>query len=176
MTQTCHEIPQNVLRVPGLRCPGAEVAGALPECGAWNSLVEERPPAEAPADVRRSLSSTNAQPHLYSEIEGSDSARLSTGIEEFDRVLGGGVVPGSLVLLGGEPGIGKSTLLLQAAAHFAAATGPVLYCSGEESEQQVKSRGDRLVIRRGPPLSARRDLPRAHRGGHRPDLAGSSHH
>ena len=124
--------------------------GRCPECGAWNSLVEERPPAEASADVRRSLSSTNAQPHLYSEIEGSDSARLSTGIDEFDRVLGGGVVPGSLVLLGGEPGIGKSTLLLQAAAHFAVETGPVLYCSGEESEQQVKLRGDRLSIAEAP--------------------------
>jgi DNA repair protein RadA/Sms len=69
---------------------------------------------------------------------------LTTGIDEFDRVLGGGVVPGSLVLIGGEPGIGKSTLLLQAAAHFAHTTGPVLYCSGEESEHQIKSRGERL--------------------------------
>ena len=65
---------------------------------------------------------------------------------EFDRVLGGGVVPGSLILLGGEPGIGKSTLLLQAAAHFARAVGPVLYASAEESEHQVKSRGDRLGV------------------------------
>jgi DNA repair protein RadA/Sms len=72
--------------------------------------------------------------------------RLSTGISEFDRVLGGGVVPGSLVLLGGEPGIGKSTLLLQAAAHFASTVGPVLYCSAEESEHQVKMRGERLGV------------------------------
>ena len=65
---------------------------------------------------------------------------------ELDRVLGGGVVPGSLVLLGGEPGIGKSTLLLQAAAHFARHVGPVLYASGEESEPQIKSRGERLGV------------------------------
>ena len=76
--------------------------------------------------------------------------RLTTGIGEFDRVLGGGVVPGSLVLIGGEPGIGKSTLLLQAAAHFAQTYGPVLYCSGEESEHQIKSRGERLGIERAP--------------------------
>ena len=77
-------------------------------------------------------------------------ARLSTGIDEFDRVLGGGIVPGSLVLLGGEPGIGKSTLLLQAAAHFAREVGPVLYASGEESEHQIKSRGDRLGVGAAP--------------------------
>ena len=79
------------------------------------------------------------------------SERLGTGISEFDRVLGGGIVPGSLVLLGGEPGIGKSTLLLQAAAHFAAHVGPVLYCSGEESEHQIKMRGERLGVA-GTPL------------------------
>ena len=78
------------------------------------------------------------------------AGRLSTGIGEFDRVLGGGVVPGSLVLLGGEPGIGKSTLLLQAAAHFARTSGPVLYCSGEESEHQIKMRGDRLGVDAAP--------------------------
>ena len=76
----------------------------------------------------------------------SNAARITTGIDEFDRVLGGGIVPGSLVLLGGEPGIGKSTLLLQTAAYVARATGPVLYSSGEESEHQVKSRGERLGV------------------------------
>ena len=74
------------------------------------------------------------------------AARIPTGIGEFDRVLGGGIVPGSLVLLGGEPGIGKSTLLLQAAAIFAQTVGTVLYASGEESEHQIKSRGDRLGV------------------------------
>jgi DNA repair protein RadA/Sms len=85
-----------------------------------------------------------AGPRLYEDIDTVVSTRLTTGIDEFDRVLGGGVVPGSLVLIGGEPGIGKSTLLLQAAAHFARSSGPVLYSSGEESEHQIKSRGQRL--------------------------------
>ena len=87
---------------------------------------------------------------LYSEINIEQHARLSTGIDEFDRVLGGGVVPGSLVLLGGEPGIGKSTLLLQAAANMARTIGPVLYSSGEESQHQIKSRGERLAVGQAP--------------------------
>jgi DNA repair protein RadA/Sms len=123
--------------------------GRCSECGAWNSLVEERAaePAAGGADANRYLrlgAPTSAR--LYSQVDAASAVRISTGIDEFDRVLGGGVVPGSLVLLGGEPGIGKSTLLLQAAAHFAAATGPVLYASGEESEHQIKSRGDRLGV------------------------------
>src|SRR6184192_1570032 len=125
--------------------------GRCAECGAWNSLVEERPvpaiagagAAAASAGSRYALAAT-AGPRLYEEIDTVVSERLSTGIGEFDRVLGGGVVPGSLVLIGGEPGIGKSTLLLQAAAHFARTYGPVLYSSGEESEHQIKSRGERL--------------------------------
>ena len=131
--------------------------GRCPECEAWNSLVEERPvpttagagAASASAGARYSLAAT-AGPRLYEEIDTVVAARLTTGIEEFDRVLGGGVVPGSLMLIGGEPGIGKSTLLLQAAAHFANTTGPVLYSSGEESEHQIKSRGQRLGIERAP--------------------------
>src|SRR6186713_572051 len=122
--------------------------GRCTECGAWNSLVEERAesPAGAPTTNRFSQFSTSSTARLYAEVEMSQSVRLSTGIGEFDRVLGGGVVPGSLILLGGEPGIGKSTLLLQAAAHFAREVGPVLYASAEESEHQVKSRGDRLGV------------------------------
>jgi len=131
--------------------------GRCAECGAWNSLVEERPvpamagagAAAASAGSRYSLAAT-AGPRLYEEIDSVVSERLSTGIGEFDRVLGGGVVPGSLVLIGGEPGIGKSTLLLQAAAHFANTTGTVLYSSGEESEHQIKSRGERLGVGRSP--------------------------
>ena len=131
--------------------------GRCPECEAWNSLVEERPvpvtagagAAAASAGARYSLAAT-AGPRLYEEIDTVVSARLTTGIDEFDRVLGGGVVPGSLVLIGGEPGIGKSTLLLQAAAHFANTTGPVLYSSGEESEHQIKSRGERLAVGQAP--------------------------
>jgi DNA repair protein RadA/Sms len=124
--------------------------GRCPECEAWNSLVEERAgAAAASAGARYSLAST-AGPRLYEEIDTVVSTRLTTGIDEFDRVLGGGVVPGSLVLIGGEPGIGKSTLLLQAAAHFASTVGPVLYSSGEESEHQIKSRGERLGVSRAP--------------------------
>jgi DNA repair protein RadA/Sms len=124
--------------------------GRCAECGAWNSLVEERAAVETPAQTsdiakRYSLAVT-AGPQLYADIDTLVAERLTTGIDEFDRVLGGGVVPGSLVLIGGEPGIGKSTLLLQAAAHFARTVGPVLYSSGEESEHQIKSRGERLSI------------------------------
>ena len=105
--------------------------------------------AAASAGSRYSLAASGG-PRLYEDIDTVVSTRLTTGIDEFDRVLGGGVVPGSLVLIGGEPGIGKSTLLLQAAAHFAHTTGPVLYSSGEESEHQIKSRGERLGVERAP--------------------------
>jgi len=131
----------------------AKWLGRCPECGAWNSLVEERPVpaavAAGSAEKRYTLASA-AGPQLYADIDTVVAERLSSGVEEFDRVLGGGVVPGSLVLIGGEPGIGKSTLLLQSAAHFAETVGPVLYCSGEESEHQIKSRGERLGVARGP--------------------------
>ena len=131
----------------------AKWLGRCPECGAWNSMVEERPvPAgvTAASTEKRYALAGAAGPQLYADIDTVVAERLSTGIGEFDRVLGGGVVPGSLVLIGGEPGIGKSTLLLQAAAHFARAVGPVLYCSGEESEHQIKSRGERLGVERAP--------------------------
>jgi DNA repair protein RadA/Sms len=129
--------------------------GRCPECGAWNSLVEERSAPEAAATAASDISkryslAVTAGPQLYADIDTLVAERLTTGIGEFDRVLGGGVVPGSLVLIGGEPGIGKSTLLLQAAAHFAKTFGPVLYSSGEESEHQIKSRGERLGIERAP--------------------------
>jgi DNA repair protein RadA/Sms len=127
--------------------------GRCVECGAWNTLVEERPAPEGAAaagEGRYALPGAGSGARRYDQVDTVVAVRLSTGIDEFDRVLGGGVVPGSLVLLGGEPGIGKSTLLLQAAAHFAAAVGPVLYSSGEESEHQVKSRGERLNIGQAP--------------------------
>src|SRR5688500_4769401 len=125
--------------------------GRCADCGAWNSMVEERPvePAAAGAGHRYAQSAAGTAKR-YAEVETANATRLSTGIGEFDRVLGGGIVPGSLVLLGGEPGIGKSTLLLQAAAHFAREVGPVLYASGEESEHQIKSRGDRLGVGAAP--------------------------
>ena len=126
--------------------------GRCSDCGAWNSYVEERPPEAgtgtgASGGRRYSLAGGTVRGAIkYADVEISATHRLSSGIGEFDRVLGGGIVPGSLVLLGGEPGIGKSTLLLQAAASFAATVGPVLYASGEESEHQIGARGDRLGV------------------------------
>jgi DNA repair protein RadA/Sms len=129
--------------------------GRCGDCGAWNSYVEERPQPNdgavgaAAAGHRYALAGATGAARLYADIAVEQHARLTTGIDEFDRVLGGGVVPGSLVLLGGEPGIGKSTLLLQAAANMARG-GPVLYASGEESEHQIKSRGERLNVGQAP--------------------------
>jgi DNA repair protein RadA/Sms len=132
----------------------AKWMGRCAECSAWNSLVEERvaePTAILPGQAQRYPTlGGGAGAQLYADIEISAATRIPSGIEEFDRVLGGGVVPGSLVLLGGEPGIGKSTLLLQAAASFAQSVGTVLYSSGEESEHQIRLRGDRLGIGRAP--------------------------
>src|SRR5260370_35455189 len=127
--------------------------GRCGECGAWNSLVEERPQESGGAPTgghRYALAGAAGGAQLYADIKIEQHSRLTTGIDEFDRVLGGGVVPGSLVLLGGEPGIGKSTLLLQAAANMARTIGPVLYSSGEESEHQIKSRGERLAVGEAP--------------------------
>ncbi len=128
--------------------------GRCADCGAWNSLVEERSQPESASGStgphRYAMAGTNSAAQLYADIEIENHKRLTTGIDEFDRVLGGGVVPGSLILLGGEPGIGKSTLLLQAAANMANSVGPVLYSSGEESEHQIKSRGERLNVGKAP--------------------------
>jgi DNA repair protein RadA/Sms len=114
-------------------------------------MVEERV-ADKPSAPHRSyhLPGGSTAARLYSDIEIQTQPRLSTGIGELDRVLGGGIVPGSMVLLGGEPGIGKSTLLLQTAANVARDAGPVLYSSGEESEHQIKSRGERLAVGNAP--------------------------
>jgi len=122
--------------------------GRCAECGAWNALVEERPIEGNAAQTAHRYASAAAPSvaRLYDAIATGEHPRVSTSIDEFDRVLGGGIVPGSLVLLGGEPGIGKSTLLLQAAANLARSAGPVLYSSGEESEHQIKARGERLGI------------------------------
>jgi DNA repair protein RadA/Sms len=122
--------------------------GRCADCGAWNSLVEERAAEQELATAHRYVAAAGASAaaQLYADIRLEQHARLSTSIDEFDRVLGGGVVPGSLILLGGEPGIGKSTLLLQAAANMARTVGPVLYSSGEESEHQIKARGERLAV------------------------------
>jgi DNA repair protein RadA/Sms len=125
-------------------------AGRCSDCGEYNTFVEERPVdaaiGAAAGAHRYALPGGAAAARLYADVQLEEHARLPTGIGEFDRVLGGGVVPGSLVLLGGEPGIGKSTLLLQAAANMARTIGPVLYSSGEESAHQIKSRGERLAV------------------------------
>lgn len=121
--------------------------GQCPDCGEWNTFVEERfrpTPQAAGAGVVAHFRSSS--PVAYRTIESQDDARTSSGVEELDRVLGGGIVAGSLVLIGGEPGIGKSTIVLQAADKLAAAGAKVLYVSGEESERQIKMRGERLGL------------------------------
>jgi DNA repair protein RadA/Sms len=126
--------------------------GRCADCGTWNSLVEERADeaTQSRGEHRYAFADTAARARLYADIELEKQQRLATRIDEFDRVLGGGIVPGSLVLIGGEPGIGKSTLLLQAAANLARDVGPVLYSSGEESEHQIKARGERLAVGSAP--------------------------
>ena len=128
-------------------------AGKCDACGEWNTLVEEMaaPKAAASGAARRkagvaSLGSGGriAETPRIRDVVGSENHRISTGLNEFDFVLGGGVVPGSMVLVGGEPGIGKSTILLQMAAQLEGAGVRTLYCSGEESPLQVKLRADRL--------------------------------
>src|SRR5881628_3150058 len=120
--------------------------GKCPECGEWNSLVEERVVATKKGAGRGGFRLGEAKAIAYTEIESQDDKRISSGVTEFDRVLGGGIVPGTLVLLGGDPGIGKSTLLLQVADKLSAAGAIILYVSGEESEKQIKLRGERLGI------------------------------
>ncbi len=116
--------------------------GRCPDCSAWNSLVEEvRFGGAAPA------AGTDSSPVPLSEVSGTAEIRVRTGIDEFDRVLGGGLVDGSLVLIGGDPGIGKSTLLLQAMNRLAEKTGTVLYVSGEESARQIRLRAERMGVR-----------------------------
>ena len=117
--------------------------GRCPECGQWNTFEEEVVELIHPTGkgvVKKGLQ--ESFPKLIQEVSYSETERMATGCEEFDRVLGGGIVPGSLLLLGGEPGIGKSTLLLQTALSINGKK--ILYVSGEESEQQIKMRADRL--------------------------------
>ena len=121
--------------------------GRCSACGEWNTLVEEI--EEESASLPGGIVLAPAEPVLYKDVADVPRQRLALGIEDFNKVLGGGLVPGSVVLLGGEPGIGKSTLLLQVARDMAAAGSPVLYVSGEESLEQIKLRGDRLGVRDG---------------------------
>src|SRR3954468_4434504 len=117
--------------------------GRCPGCEEWNTLVEERPIASS-AGPRRRSGTAAIKPVVLSQVEAPAVHRLRTGIGEFDRVLGGGIVPGSLVLIGGAPGIGKSTITGGALGNIAAAGHRVLYVSGEESAAQVELRAERL--------------------------------
>jgi DNA repair protein RadA/Sms len=115
--------------------------GRCPDCGAWSSLVEEAAsPPPPPADA-------SSPPQPLDAIALRDDTRISSGSGELDRVLGGGIVPGSVILLGGDPGIGKTTLLLETLGHFSRREEqPVLYCTGEESPRQIKLRAERLRL------------------------------
>ena len=132
--------------------------GRCPGCGAWNTLVEEKKTAKniAGGGSWVSAQTKDPVPARLADVTATTAGRLSSGIGEFDRVLGGGFVRGSLVLIGGDPGIGKSTLLLQVFGHMSTSK-KILYVTGEESPQQVKIRADRLGLgdsRRGHLLAA----------------------
>ena len=118
--------------------------GKCPECGEWNTMVEERAPASSSGRKSKAFSpeSTQSKPIAVSAIDASDLPRIPMPSQELNRVLGGGLVPGSLVLIGGEPGIGKSTLVLQNILSIKSRT--ILYVSGEESARQIKMRADRI--------------------------------
>ena len=117
--------------------------GQCPGCQQWNTLVESINESVAPGGNRFGLIAEAGKLQRLSEVEAREEARIPSGVSEFDRVLGGGLVPGGVVLIGGDPGIGKSTLLLQSLAAMGA-TRKVLYVSGEESAQQIALRARRL--------------------------------
>jgi len=123
--------------------------GRCPDCGDWNCFVEERQEAASSARARGPGPALGGRPQPYDMVDGADAERIATGLGEFDRVLGGGIVPGSMILIGGEPGIGKSSLLLQVAHLLGRNGGTVLYVSGEESERQIKLRGARFGVTGG---------------------------
>src|SRR6266700_1997349 len=127
--------------------------GKCPDCGAWNTMEETIDVPQGPAQQRRqtllgtsSIAQGTQIPVALPAFKPLAQERISVGYPEMDRVLGGGLVPGSLTLIGGEPGIGKSTLLLQVSGTIAKKVGSVLYVSGEESIEQVKMRAERLDI------------------------------
>lgn len=117
--------------------------GKCPDCGGWNSFVEEKVTSSKRQTSELDSIGTSV-PMPLSEVEAISEKRVATGVGEFDRVLGGGIVQGSVTLIGGDPGIGKSTLILQIFAGLSKRSGRLLYVSGEESPQQIKMRADRL--------------------------------
>lgn len=126
----------------------AKWAGRCPSCGAWNTIVEQASPKEAVKGKRYTEMMPRAKARQIDDLEVAEELRFATGMRELDRVLGGGAVKGSLVLIGGAPGIGKSTLMLQICGQLSK-TSKVLYVSGEESPRQLKMRADRLAVRSG---------------------------
>jgi DNA repair protein RadA/Sms len=140
--------PQSIFVCQNCGRQSRKWVGQCPDCSEWNTYVEERFRPTAVATTAGGLSSRfrETAPVAFGEIESQDEARTASGIEEFDRVLGGGIVAGSLVLIGGSPGIGKSTIVLQIADKLSLSGIKVLYVSGEESERQIKMRGERLGI------------------------------
>lgn len=122
--------------------------GRCPNCGQWNTLVEEvdQSTVKKPATTTTTLTGIVSKPQRLNEIDTHEMPRVKTNLKEFNRVLGGGIVPGSLVLIGGDPGIGKSTLLLQVSGQLSTAGHSVLYVSGEESATQIKMRAERLGV------------------------------
>lgn len=129
----------------------AQMMGRCPQCGSWDSFIEEIIEPEAPSSRKSSPSSTQSHPRRLTEISTEDEQRIQLPIGEFSRVLGGGIVPGSIVLVGGDPGIGKSTLLLQMASVMSS-KHRVLYVSGEESEKQIHMRAVRLLKDKDQPV------------------------
>jgi DNA repair protein RadA/Sms len=119
--------------------------GKCPECGMWNTLKEIRVPSSNTSSRNEARAISEIKPHTLSQIVHQEKDRFTTGFSEMDSVLGGGIVPGSVALLAGDPGIGKSTLLLQMALNVSLKAKNVLYISGEESEQQIKLRAVRLT-------------------------------
>ncbi|PYS91727.1 MAG: DNA repair protein RadA [Acidobacteria bacterium] len=139
--------PATIFLCQNCGCQSRKWLGQCPDCQEWNTFVEERfrPTAQATA-AGAGFRGGGAKPVAFDRVAPQDDDRISTGIAELDRVLGGGIVAGSLVLIGGEPGIGKSTIVLQMADKLAGRNTRLLYVSGEESERQIKMRGERLGI------------------------------
>ncbi|HEX6011170.1 MAG TPA: AAA family ATPase, partial [Geminicoccaceae bacterium] len=128
----------------------AKWAGRCDDCGAWNSIAEEATASASPAAAAGGKAQGRRLDLVALEGAAAPPPRLASGIDELDRVLGGGIVPGAALLIGGDPGIGKSTLMLQAAAAIARGGSEAVYVSGEESVDQIRLRALRLGLAREP--------------------------
>ncbi|WP_439645511.1 AAA family ATPase [Lacticaseibacillus manihotivorans] len=141
----------------------ASYLGRCPNCGAWNTIEEEvvaAPAAAKQAAPRHTSDGHQIRPQRLDQVEIQKETRIGSGLGELNRVLGGGIVPGSLILIGGDPGIGKSTLLLQVSGTLAHEGSKVLYVSGEESASQIKMRAGRLGVgKSGMYLYPETDMP-----------------